>query len=893
MSLWAELRERGRALLFRRSEERDMEEELSFHLDQEIEKNLRVGLSPTEARRRALVAFGGVDRFAEQVREARGVQPLENALRDVRFGLRRLRREPGLTAAAVLSLAVGIGATTTVFAHANWLLLRPVPGVAAVDELVIVSFEDEPGQPTGVSHPNLEDLRAATPALAGLVAEQSAPLQGVAPEGSPFTLTGRVVEGDYFGVLGVRPALGRFFTSEERSPAAAGDVVVISDRIWSQQFGRAPDVIGKVLRLNAETYTVVGVASASFRGVERIAEVDVWLPPAAYGRVRHTEMDVSDRGRRIFFNVIGRLARGASSRDAQEQLRAASRALIEQYPDENGIFESHPPTVYPGIGLEVLLREPTARTLRLLMGVVAVLLLLAAANVANLLLFRGVSRQPETSMRRALGASAGRLIQQQVTEGLLLSLLGGVAGVGAALVLGRSFQGQSLLGLPALQGVAIDWRVVGFGLGGALAAGLLATSIPAVVAVRSSLLAASRRSDRSGSGYSAAARGALTVVQIAASLTLLVGATLLVRTVRNLGRVELGFEPEAVISFSYNAAPQGYDAEAGRALDRGLLERVRAVPGVERASVASEGPTTSFNGLRILSPDRPDEPIDVRGFAVSADYFSTLGIRLLAGRAFTTEEEHAPLAEAAGVVLSAAAASALFGEPVTAAVGRVVEIPGSRGGGTFVVVGVSADFRAQGVRRPPTLAVHLPLGAAWHTGRQVFLRTALPRDETELAVTRAMREIDPGIPFNRVATLSENVRQSIAEERLMAKLLGLFSLLAAALAGMGLYSVIAYSVARQKREIGIRMSLGARRAQVVGLVVRSSVGLVVIGLAAGIGGGYALSRLLASRLFGVTPLDTPTYGIAAGAFMLVALVASLLPASAAARVDPIETLKAE
>ncbi|MEX2282221.1 MAG: ADOP family duplicated permease [Gemmatimonadota bacterium] len=885
------LREQLGALFSRSSENRELEEELSFHLEQETKRLVQTGVDPGEARRRAHVAFGGYDRVVEETREARGLVWLENAWRDLRFAGRGLMRNPGFTSVAMLTLAVGIGATTAVFALTNSLLLRPVAGVRAPEDLVVVQLSPERGFITGISHANIEDLSAGAPALSGLAGYARRTVQARASDGAPFEVDAAIVQGDYFGVLGLQPRQGRWFTPDERAPHAAGDVVVISERFRSSRFGGAADVVGRTLHLNAALYTIVGVAPAGFQGTERTSVTDVWLPPGAYGRMWHRPVDASDRRASIFNELVGRLAPGATATQAEQQLRATMTSLVVRYSEVNAEYVKYVPTVYAGIGVPVGVRPQTTRTLRLLLGVVSVLLLIACANVANLLLFRGVSRQGETAVRRALGASSARLVQQHMAEGLLLSLVGGAAGVGVAVALRLVFEGQSLLGLPAIENLGVDWRVISFALAGALLTGVAFTLLPALAALRANLSGAMRATGRSATGEGAGLRGALTVVQIAASLGLLVGALLLVRTVQSLGAVERGYDPEAVLAYGYDPSPQGHDAETARALRRRLLDDVSALPGIQSASVASALPVPGDKFMvRLAVPGSGEEPVRAAGFDVSAEYFSTLGTRIIAGRAFTAAEQHEPPAAGRGVVLGAMTARALFGD--AQAVGRVVEVRGFTGTTQQPVIGVAEDVR-MAARDHVMPTVYQPLGAAALPHGYVLVRSTLPPPQTERLIADALARIDANIPFFSAESLGDALRRAMAEERLLARLLGLFATLAVALAGIGLYGVVAYSVARRRREIGIRVALGARTGEVVRLVAGQSLRLVAVGAVLGTIGGYALSRALASRIFGVTPVDPATYAAAILAFATVATLASALPARAALRVHPMDTLRQE
>jgi predicted permease len=875
----------------RASTDGELNEELDFHIDMERERLERSGVAQAEAQRRARAAFGGYDRIAEETRDARGFAWLDTVWRDVRFGARGLARNPGFTLAAVLTLAIGIGATTSVFGLANALLIRPVPGVRAAEDLVVVQFSPERGLVAGISHANIEDLRTGAPALSGLAGHAGRTLQARAADGRPFEIEASIVEGDYFAVLGLQPREGRWFTPAESAPGAAGDVAVISERFRSTRFGGVEGVVGRTLHVNAASYTIVGVAPAGFHGTDHASGADVWLPPAAYGRMWHRPIDASDRRASIFYELVGRLAPGASPEQAEQQLRVTMAALVARYPDVNSDYVDHIPTVYPGLGVPVGVRPETTRTIRLLFGIVSVLLLIACANVANLLLFRGVSRSGETAVRRALGASGARLAQQHVAEGLLLSLLGGGAGVCVAVALNNVVRGQGLFGLPAIESIALDWRVLAFVFAGALVTGVIITLAPALAALRTNMSHSMRATGRSANAEGAALRGALTVVQVAASLALLIGALLLVRTVQNLRDVERGFDPDAVLAYGYDPSPQGHDAESAHALRRRLLDEVAALPGIRSASMASWLPVPGDRQVaRISVPGSDADPVAAASFDVSAGYFTTLGTRIVAGRGFTTEEQHDPPAARSGVVLGAATARALFGDGE--AVGRVVNVHGFTGTTQQPVIGVAEDVR-MGARDDVMPTLYQPLGAAALPHGYVLVRSSLPPVQTDRLIADALARIDPNIPFFHAASLGDGFSRAQAEERLLARLLGLFAALAVALSSIGLYGVISYSVARRRREIGIRMALGARAVTVVRLVARQSFMLLAAGVVLGAVGGYALSRLLASRMYGVTTVDPGTYLAAIAGFALVAALASAMPARSATRVDPIETLRQE
>jgi putative ABC transport system permease protein len=593
----------------------------------------------------------------------------------------------------------------------------------------------------------------------------------------------------------------------------------------------------------------------------------------------------------MYSELIGRLSAGSTPAQVEQQLRAAMASLVGLYPDANAIYAESVPGVHAGIGVPVSARDGTLRTMRLLFGIVTVLLLIACANVANLLLFRGVTRHGEVAVRRALGASGARLAQQHVAEGLLLSLLGGIAGVGVAAALSVIFRGQGLPGLPVVDAIPLDARVVAFALIASLFTCIVFTLVPAFAALRTTLAGAMRATGRSPVSHGAGLRSALTVVQVAASLALLIGALLLVRTVQNLQVVERGLDPDAVLAYGYDPSPQGHDGEAARAFRRRLLDDVAVLPGIRSVSITSSLPVPGDRMMaRISVPGSDVGPVAAASFDVSADHFTTLGTRILSGRSFTATEQHDPPSAGSGVVLGAAAALALFGD--SDAVGRIVDVHGFTGTTRQPVIGIAEDVRI-GARDDVMPTIYQPIGAAALPLGYILVRSDLPPAQTERVIADALGRIDPNIPFFHAESLGQGFHRAIAEERLLARVLSLFAVLAVALAGIGLYGVVAYAVAGRRREIGIRMALGARAGSVLGLVARQSFALLGVGVTLGALGGYAISRLLASRIYGVTAVDPATYIAAVAGFAIVAALATGVPARAATRVDPIETLRQE
>ena len=896
MTVFTRLRLWLRALFARRDVERDLDREMRAHLDMEIENNVRSGMSPDEARRRALVAFGGVERFKEEVRDERGTRPLEDLGADVRFAARTLRRSPGFTLLAVLTLAVGIGATTAVFSFANWVLFRPVPGVHAPNELVVARPERE-GNGTGISYPNMVDLRRMTPAFSGFMGYQTTSLQ-LAIEGSDaVSLSGAVVAGDYFGVLGVRPQLGRFFTPGELEPPTAVQAVVISDRLWRSQFGGSGDAVGRVLRLNGLDFRVIGVVPPAFRGTDRIGDMDVWVPFPVYSRIRHQpSLNAASRNWAALFHLVGRLRPGVDAATAQAQLRSAMQRLIEAFPDDNKRYAERPITVHPGIGMFIEGREKARETTMLLLAISALVLAIACANVGNLLLARTLRRRGEFAVRRALGASVGRLVRQHLTEGVLLALAGGSAGVVLALGLNAILESQQLPLFAGMPEVGIDRRVLVFAVTLTVLTGLLAGAIPALYARRRDFLDSLGDAARTRTPGGTVVRNGLTVFQIATSMALLVGGLLMASTLHGLSRVELGFDPSRVSSFLISPDPQGYKPEQVRDLRFQLLNGLDGQPGLDAVALASGAPFAGgyFSGLSFRRADvGGDEwPLSADAFWVSPDYFEVMSIPMLAGRTFSVEEFNAPRdSTGMNIILSRSAATLLFGDENP--LGRRVAERRGRSTATHTVIGVVADTRTSSLRSAPEPVIYQPMSLAWQTSLFVLTKAAAAERDAEAVVRAAVRGIDPALPISRTRLLTDGVASAMADARLFARLVGVLAALAATLAAVGLYGVIAFAVVERTREIGVRIALGAQTGGIVRMVVGQAGRLVGAGVVLGVGAALALSRMMQSQLFGVTPLDGSTYAAAALALLVLGIVASAAPARSASRVDPVDALRAQ
>jgi putative ABC transport system permease protein len=899
MRTLVELWSRARSLARRGELDREMAEQMQLHIELQAAANERAGMTSEAALRAARVTFGGMDRFRAECRDERRFGLAEDAVHDARFAVRSLVQERSFSVAAVLALAIGIGAATAIYSLADHVLLRPVPGVRAPGELALIRFERDSTQATGISHANFTGMRAAAPAFAGLAGYSWTGLQALPLDGEPLLLEGETVVGDYFGVLGVTPQLGRFFAPDELEPGSDARVAVLSDAAWHALYGGAPDVVGRSLRLNAHEFTIIGVAPAAFRGPQRLATTNVWLPAPAYEAVRHfPEGYMARRRSGSFQQLIGRLAPGATAAQAQAQLRSAMAALVELYPEDNRNYEVYLPTVYTGVGTQPLARHSTKRTMTLLGGVAALVLLIACANVANLILFRAVRRHGELAVRRALGADGRRLLRQSLVEGLVLTGAGSLAGGAVAWLLVRLMRAAEVRGLPPLAGLTLDPRVLGFAIALAMATGVLFGLVGGTAMRGTDLLPHIRRA--TGATSRGLARGAFTVAQVAASVVLLAGALLLLRSVDGLRSVDVGMDTDGVSVFGFMLEPQGYDAARTNALLESVTTRLDLDPRIDAVAAASGVPVIAAymsSGFRLID-DATDRDVPLQLLSVSDDYFTALGMRIIAGRPFTRQEAFG--AEPDGeypVVLSESAARTLFAgeaDPVGRSLGRSIASARMMPRGTMRVVGVSTDVRtslrepAEGAVFTPSSANEMPFGAKY-----LVVRSRLPTREVHEVAQAAVAAVEPAVPFWIAGDLRERIDATLAGERLIASLVTGFALLAVLLAAIGLYGVIAYAVAQRRREIGIRAALGALPLQLAAFVSRQAVIATVLGAVIGIAGAVAGSRLLESWLFGVDRLDPLFYLLAAAGFGIVALLAAAVPAHAAAATDPLESLRVE
>jgi predicted permease len=809
-------------------------------------------------------------------------------LLDLRLAVRRLRLSPGFAALAATMLALGIGATTTVFTLINTVLLRPPAAVRAPEQLVAVYTSDYSGPRYGnTSHPDLEDFRAGAAGVLELAGHGMRPLSASTGAES-FRTVGEMVTPNYFAVLGVEPAAGRLFGAGDGAATA-----VISHGLWQRRYGGAPDVVGRELRLGGRAFTVIGVAPRGFTGSLRGLGMEVWLQLEAARILEPGRDPLGNRGSRDLF-VIGRLLPGADLADAEARLAVVARRLHGAEPDAWTDVTGSPRvvTLLPEREARIFpsVRGPVRGFLAVLMGVATLVLLICCANLANLLLARGTARRREMAVRLALGGGRGRLVRQQLVEGLVLAVGGGALGVLCAVWASSLLAGlQPPVPVPVALDFGLDARVLLFAVGVTLVVTVVSALAPAVRATR---LEGSEglRSDTTAGGSGGrrlALRDALVVAQVAVSLIVLAAAGLFLGSLREATRIDPGFATTGTALLPVVLEAQGYDEARGRAFYEELLRRARALPGAEAASLAQVVPLGMNRLRRGLDVEgytpAPGEEMEFGVNAVSADYFRTLGIPLVRGRAFEERDR----AGAAPVAIVNQSFARRFWPGVDPIGRRIVT-----GDVVREVIGVARDAKYVSLGEQPGPHHYLPWAQAYEADMVLQVRTTGDPRALLPVLAALARGIDPDLPVDPI-TIEQHLGYALLPQRLGAVVLGAFGAIGAGLAALGLYGVMSYVVSQRTAEIGIRVALGATAGDIRRLVVRRGMGLTAVGLAIGLLGALAGGRLVAGFLFGVRAADPLILTAVVALFAAVALAASWIPAYRAARVDPMRALRAE
>jgi len=863
----------------KRRNDRDLDDEVHSYVDLLAEEKMREGMRPDEARRTARIELGGVEQVKEDVREVRAGAWLDTVFQDIRYGARMLRKNPGFTAVAILTLALGIGANTAIFSVVSAVLLRPLP-YANPQQLIVLRETTQSVGPHSPSYPDFLDWRKQSRTFSQMAAinNREFNLSGVA---QPENISGYAVSANCLSMLGVRPFLGRDFLPSEDAPGSA-PVVLLSYALWQSHLGADPSPVGKNITLDGRSFTIIGVLPPNIRLLEKtdiLAPIGVWAG------------DMTDRGDRGDMDAVGRLVSGASISQAQAEMDTIAANLRKEYPSTNS-----------GVGISMAsLRDELVGDSRppilVLFGAVVFVLLIACVNVANLFLVRGAARAREIAVRQACGASRQRLVRQMLTESFLLAFLGGGLGI---LVGALGIEGlRQLISAEMLQGaiIGMDRSVLLFSgamvVFVAIAFGLVPAWQASQPHVQETLKDGGRSSTASAAQHRL--RGLLVMAETALALVLLVGAGLMMKSMYRLLQVDPGFRPERVLTMEINLRTAQYSKpEASRNFWRQVLDKVRDLPGVDAAALGTVLPLSGDHNraditIEALPTPDPGKFPHPDFHMVSPSYIDALSIPLLRGRNFTdADTDTAPQV----ALINATMARRFW--PNEDATGKRFHWghPGSKEP-WIEIIGVVGDTKLYGLANPSRLELYMPLQQSRSSDMFLVLRSAIDPASLTPAVRDAVASIDKDQPVFSVNTMKQLVDASVATRHITLVLLGLFSGLALLLAAIGIYGVISYSVQQRTHEIGIRMALGAQRRDVLRLVVGQGVRLAALGIAIGIAAAFGLTRLMASLLFGVGAYDPVAFVTAAIILLLVAIAACYIPARRAIAVDPMVALRYE
>ncbi len=896
MLRWRAMRDGLRRLLRPAQFERDLEDELSHFIELEARDHMDHGTPERESYRIARATLGGKERMKEDARAGGWEFLVYTMWQDIRYALRSLRRSAGFFSAAVLTLAIGIGGTTTVFTLVNAILLRPPAHVVAPEQLVSIYTSDYSGPPYGsTSHPDFEDFRRQTDIFAGVIATQPAPI-GIG-EGEDLTNDGmEVVSGDYFQVLGVRAAAGRFFAEDEDRGGSPIPVAVISYDLWQQRFAGRADAVGSSLQLNGSPFTIVGVAPDGFLGAIRGIAMNAWIPVAASPLVGMSASATANRGNRSFF-VIGRLAPGVSVQQAEAGMATVGRNLAASYPDRwiDLSGAGRRVSVLPEAAARIMpqVRGPALGFMALLMGTMVLVLLVCCANVAGLMLARAARRAREMGVRLSLGASRRRVMRQLLTESTMVALCGGIGGVAlAVLAMSGIAAWQPPLPVRIAVDLSIDARVLAFAIAAVAFTGVLFGVVPALRGSRApvtGLLKGDGGTTQIG-GRRISLQGALVSGQVAISLLLMVGALLFVRSLRSASEINTGFATDHMLVVDVELRPD-VTAPVDRAqVVLRMQERLRAVPGVRGASWARSAPFGFGSARRGISVDGYEpaqgEDMEYHFNIVGPDYFDVLQMPLVLGRPIdATDRAGAPLS----VVVNETFARKFW--PGESPLGKRIRTSGPESEWS-TVVGMARDAKYSSLTEDARPFMYL---AALQSPTRVVLHLRTSADPVTMreTVRRELLAVAPDWRITALRTMEQQLGVTLAPHRAAGALLSLFAAVAALLASVGLYGVVAMAVTARRREIGIRVALGADRHGVVRFMVGKGVLLAGIGVVIGLPAAWAVSRLLSSFLIGPAANDPATFAGATVLLTAVALVAAWIPARRAANVHPMIALRDE
>ena len=817
---------------------------------------------------------------------------MEAIIKDLRYGIRSLLKRPGFTAIAVITLTIGIGATTTIFSVVNGLLLRPLPGVSKPDRLADVYATEANGSSFHTfSYPDYLYYREQNKVFDGLMAYTGVPLNlnaGAQPE----RIFGIIVSGNYFDVLGTRPALGRFFLAEEDQTPGTHPVVVMSYDLWRQRFAADPALVGKTIALNGHSFSVVGVAPEGFRGTWAGLVPDVWVPLMMQSQIRPGAEQMG-RGAR-WLDMVGRLKDGATTTQAKAGMSLLAHQLEESYPESNR-----------GVGADVRtassvpgqMRSAVIGFMAILMFVVGLVLLIACANVGAMMLARANTRRKEVAIRLAVGAGRWHIVRQLLVESVLLFLLGGAGGVLIAVWATHLLLAFKLpADVPISLDLSVDVRVLLFTLLVSFGTGLLFGLAPALQASRPDLLQA-LKNETAGSAHRSRLRHAFVVTQIAISLVLLITAGLFLRSLRNAGTINLGFNPEGVQTVSFDLRTQGYNQAQGQEFYRQLIDRIATMPGVRSASLARMVPLNGNNMMTGINVPGQEPPPGQRSHQVGLNtvdsrYFETLEMPLLSGRTFNDSDKQG--APEVAIINQTMARRFYPGANVSTALGQTFTFGGDEANARVLIVGIVKDAKYETLGEDSRPYVYRPFQQSYSGLMTLHVRTAPGVAANVLAdVRREVAALDKDLPLLDVMPMTEQIGLSLLPLRVATTIGGTLGTVGLLLAAIGIFGVVSYSVSQRTREVGIRMALGAQKRDVLRLVMQQGLWLAFTGVAIGWALSFALTRALGSLLYGVGSTDPLVFIGTALLLVGVAFAASYPPARRATRIDPLVALRYE
>jgi putative ABC transport system permease protein len=883
--MFSDLVFRLRALFGRKSMDSSMDQELRFHFDRQMAKHIQAGLSSEEARRRVRLEFGGSAQIEEECRDARGTRTLEALWQDLRYAFRTLRKNPGFTGVALITLALAIGANTAIFSAVYSTLLRPLP-FADPDRLVAMNETHPTIGIVSVSYPNFLDWREQSHAFSDMavMVGRSYNLPGIE---QPEAINGMAVSANFLPLVGTKPLLGRDFRADDEKPGAE-DVVMLSYPLWQSHFNGSRDAIGRSVALNSRSYRVIAVLPSDFRTTRKIDVLE------SVGRfAANQQSDSGARGNRGETVVVGRLAAGATLASARSEMEGIAARLAAAYPQFNNRF---------GITLRPI-RELFVGSIRpamlVLFTAVTFVLLIACANVANLFLMRAAGRTREIALRMAIGASNGRIIQQMLVESFVVASLGGIAGLGLAFTGMQAM--TSLIPASAISsdGLTLNTAVLLFALAATVLSAVAFGLAPAMQSVRASAHSRLKEGGKSNTGSVRQNRGRtmLAVAEVALSAILLIGAGLMLKSVYRLMAVDPGFRSDNLLVLDISLSPARYPSPTATfTFWNKFLSEVRALPGVESAAIGGNVPLTDSHSRGDITIE--GQPVPEAGsfphpdrHEVSTGYLRTLGVRLLSGRDFTdADSATAPLV----ALINARLAREHFNGQDPIGKRFLHGRPDPKDKPDWItIVGVVDDTRMYGLANPSRLEIYWPLAQRTPRAMSLIVKSRLESGALSSSIRGVLTSLDRNQPITYIRTMDEIAQSALGSRRVTLILLGLFSALALLLAAIGIYGVISYSVAQRTQEIGIRIALGASRGTVVNMVLLQGGRIVVAGLMVGLLAAFSLTRYLEELLFAVSPADPATFAMVAGVLAAVALLACYIPARRTLRVDPMIALRSE